>query len=175
MKWFLSLSRCHFQPRVTAVHEWLQMALSEKWKPMNGIIQPVEINCPSRALIISRTNSRVLLAAWILRRLFLIENLYHCSSVDYELYHITWCSKSSLKTSFITFWKECWKWFFLPLLKVILLHSKLNWLIGTIHPSLTDYLTLMFISTFYWVHWLLAAASFPWEFLHSNGFWLHQK
>ena len=30
MKWFLSLTRCHFQPRVTEGHEWLEMAPSEK-------------------------------------------------------------------------------------------------------------------------------------------------
>ena len=34
MKWFLSLKRCHFQPRVTLRvtegHEWLEMAPSEK-------------------------------------------------------------------------------------------------------------------------------------------------
>ena len=30
MKWFLSLTRCHFQPRVTAGHEWLEMTLSVK-------------------------------------------------------------------------------------------------------------------------------------------------
>ena len=27
MRWFLSLSRCHFQPKVTKGHEWLEMAL----------------------------------------------------------------------------------------------------------------------------------------------------
>ena len=30
MKWFLSLTRCHFQPRVTEGHECLEMAPSEK-------------------------------------------------------------------------------------------------------------------------------------------------
>ena len=30
MKWFLSLTRCHFQPRVTEGHEWLEMAPSVK-------------------------------------------------------------------------------------------------------------------------------------------------
>ena len=30
MKWFSSLTRCHFQPRVTEGHEWLEMAPSEK-------------------------------------------------------------------------------------------------------------------------------------------------
>ena len=30
MKWFLSLTRCHFQPRVTEGPEWLEMAQSEK-------------------------------------------------------------------------------------------------------------------------------------------------
>ena len=30
MKWFLSLTRCHFQPRVIKGHEWLEMAPSEK-------------------------------------------------------------------------------------------------------------------------------------------------
>ena len=30
MKWFLTLTRCHFQPRVTEGHEWLEMAPSEK-------------------------------------------------------------------------------------------------------------------------------------------------
>merc|ERR1711951_147337 len=30
MKWSLSLTRCHFQPRVTEGQEWLEMAPSEK-------------------------------------------------------------------------------------------------------------------------------------------------
>ena len=30
MKWFLSVTRCHLQPRVTEGHEWLEMAPSEK-------------------------------------------------------------------------------------------------------------------------------------------------
>ena len=30
IKWFLSLTRCHFEPRVTEGHEWLEMAPSEK-------------------------------------------------------------------------------------------------------------------------------------------------
>ena len=30
MKWFLSLTRCHFKPRVTEGHEWLEMAPSVK-------------------------------------------------------------------------------------------------------------------------------------------------
>ena len=30
MKWFLSLMRCHFHPRVTEGHKWLEKALSEK-------------------------------------------------------------------------------------------------------------------------------------------------
>ena len=30
MKWFLSLTRCHLQPRVTQGHEWMEMALSVK-------------------------------------------------------------------------------------------------------------------------------------------------
>ena len=32
MKWFLSLKRCHFQPRVTEGHEWLEMAPREGQK-----------------------------------------------------------------------------------------------------------------------------------------------
>ena len=30
MKWFLSFRRCHFQPRVTQGHKWLEMAPSLK-------------------------------------------------------------------------------------------------------------------------------------------------
>ena len=30
MKWFLSLTRCHFQPQVTKSHEWLEKAPSVK-------------------------------------------------------------------------------------------------------------------------------------------------
>ena len=41
MKWFLSLTRCHFQRRVTEGHEWLEMAPSEKLKPLNCLNQPV--------------------------------------------------------------------------------------------------------------------------------------
>ena len=44
MKWFLSLTRFHFQPRVTEGHEWLEMAPSEKTKPLNGLNKPVEMN-----------------------------------------------------------------------------------------------------------------------------------
>merc|ERR1711951_86203 len=44
MKWFLSLMRCHFQPRVTEGHEWLEMAPSVKLKPLNCLHQPGEVN-----------------------------------------------------------------------------------------------------------------------------------
>ena len=44
MKWFLSLSRCHFQPRVTEGHAGLEMASSERQKPLNYLNKPVEVN-----------------------------------------------------------------------------------------------------------------------------------
>ena len=38
MKWFLSLTRCHFQPRVTEYHYQLEMAMNEKQKTIEKII-----------------------------------------------------------------------------------------------------------------------------------------
>ena len=44
MKWFLSLTRCHFQPQVTEGHKWLEMAPSVKLKPLNCLHQPDDVN-----------------------------------------------------------------------------------------------------------------------------------
>ena len=35
IQWFLLLTRCHFQPRVTEGHSWLEMAPSESQKPFH--------------------------------------------------------------------------------------------------------------------------------------------
>jgi len=44
MKWTLPLTICHFQPRVTEGHEGLEMAPSERLRPLNRLKKPVELN-----------------------------------------------------------------------------------------------------------------------------------
>ena len=42
IKWYLSLMRCHFQPRVTKGHPWLEIAPGKKKKPLNCLHQPAK-------------------------------------------------------------------------------------------------------------------------------------
>ena len=37
IQWFLLLTRCHFQPLVTFVHSWLEMATRERQKPFHSL------------------------------------------------------------------------------------------------------------------------------------------
>jgi len=44
MKWSLAPTRYHFQPRVTEGHEWLEIAPSERLRPLNCLKKSVQLN-----------------------------------------------------------------------------------------------------------------------------------